>query len=62
MDYNSFQSPRGALKESNKHTKIVFVDWLDSLIGPSGLLLAVSHLLAVPSLSFMMRGWKKVSN
>jgi hypothetical protein len=25
-----------------------FFDWLDSLIGPSGLLLVVSHLLPVP--------------
>jgi hypothetical protein len=27
-------------------------NWVDSLIGPSGLLLVVSHLLAVPSVSF----------
>jgi hypothetical protein len=32
-------------------------DWLDSLIGPSGLLLVVSHLLAVPVQSEFFMGW-----
>jgi hypothetical protein len=42
------------MEEFNKQNEIVFVDRsmflivLDSLIGSSGLLLVVSHLLAVP--------------
>jgi len=45
------------LDRANKHSQIIFVDrslvlaWLDSLIGPSELLLVVSHLFAVPILS-----------
>jgi len=31
-----------------KHTAELVVDWLDSLIGPGGVLLVVSHLFAVP--------------
>jgi hypothetical protein len=60
----SFESTGGALKQTTKHTQIIFIDllpvshWLDSLIGPGGLLLVVSHLFAVPVSGW---GWKKVS-
>ncbi len=47
-----FCSPMGLLPVS---------DWVDGLIGPSGLLLVVSHLRAVP-VSLLWWGWKKVSN
>jgi hypothetical protein len=42
------------MEQSNKQIQIIFIDcspvsdWLDSLIGPSGLLLVVSHVYAVP--------------
>jgi hypothetical protein len=41
-----------------KHTAEPVVDSLDSLIGPGGVLLVVSHLFAVPVL-FYGWGWKK---
>ncbi len=54
---HSFQGPGTALQESNKYTQIVVLincprvsDWVDGLIGPSELLLVVSHLFAVPIL------------
>ncbi len=50
-------SPGGSLEQPNKHSQIIFIDcslflsdWVHSLIGPSGLLLVVSHLFAVPVL------------
>jgi hypothetical protein len=42
------------MEQSNKQIQIIFIDcspvadWLDSLIRPSGLLLVVSHVYAVP--------------
>jgi hypothetical protein len=50
---HSFQSPGRNLEQFNKRSQIIFSDHslflfsLDSLIGTSGLLLVVSHLLAV---------------
>jgi hypothetical protein len=50
---HSFQSPGRDLEQFNKRSQIIFIDHslflfsLDSLIGPSGLLLVVSHLLPV---------------
>jgi signal recognition particle GTPase len=57
---------REALQESNKYSQIVFIDcsvydWLDSLIGLGGMLLALSHLFAV-AVKFYGWGWKKVNN
>jgi hypothetical protein len=52
----AFQSSGGALEQSNKHQsnriywRLPVSHWLDSLIGPTGLLLVISHLLAVPIL------------
>jgi hypothetical protein len=37
-------------------------DWVDSLIAPSGLLLVVSNLLAVPVSVLWVRLGKKISN
>ncbi len=53
----------GALERSNKYSQIVFSvsDWLDSLIGPGGLLLVISHLFAVPSSVLRARLGKKVA-
>jgi hypothetical protein len=51
-----FESPWGGLEQSNNCIYWLFLvcDWVDSLIGPSGLLLVVFHLLIVPlTLSFM---------
>jgi hypothetical protein len=50
---DSFQSSRGALEQSNKHRQFVFIDCSMFLIGyimigPSGLLLVIFHVLAVP--------------
>jgi hypothetical protein len=49
---HSFQSPGGALEQSNKHSQTVFIDCslflIGCLIGSGGLLLVVSHLFAVP--------------
>jgi hypothetical protein len=53
---------RGVLQESNKYSQIIFIDcsvydWLDSLIDLGGMLLALSHLFAVP-IKFYGWGWK----
>jgi hypothetical protein len=59
---HTFQSSGGVLEQSNKHNPNVFIDcslvsdWLDSLIDLSGLLLVVSHLLAIP-VSVVIVGW-----
>lgn len=51
---HNFQSPEGALEQSNRYSQIVSIwllrlsDGLDSLIGPVGLLLAVFFPFAVP--------------
>lgn len=38
------------LVQALQMSKPAIVDWLDSLIGPGGLLFVVSHLFAVPDL------------
>jgi len=51
---HNFQSPEEDLEQSNRYSQIVSIsllplsDWLDSLIGPGGLLLAVFFPFAVP--------------
>jgi hypothetical protein len=57
------------LEQFNKYTQIAFInfslfltDWLDSLIGPGGLLLVVSHIYAVPVRPLSVRLEKKVLN
>jgi hypothetical protein len=58
---HSFQSPEGALEQSNRYSQIVSIwflpvsDWLDSLIGPDGLLLEASFPFAVPILVLWVR-------
>jgi hypothetical protein len=63
---HSLQNSSGtALEESNKYTQIVIIncprvsDRLDSLIGPGGLLLVVSHIFAIPVFSSIMVGLEK---
>jgi len=56
------------MEQSNKQIQIIFIDcspvadWLDSLIRPSGLLLVVSHVYAVPVSVLWVGLEKKVSN
>ncbi len=60
----SFQSPGRDLEQFNTRGQVIFIDHslflfsLDRLISPSGLLLVVSHLLAVP-VSVLWVGFQK---
>ncbi len=60
----SFQSLGGGLEQSKKHSQIIFYsflpvsDWLDSLIGPGGLLSVVFYLIAI---LVSVLYWKKAS-
>jgi hypothetical protein len=61
---HNFLNLKGALEELINILKLylltltLFFDWLDSLIGPNGLLLIVSHLFAI-LLSVLWMGLEK---